>query len=211
VERSPAKLLWLGVAALAVAASPGDARPTLDAKRGGRAEEPAAGVPFVDLHTHVEAGDPAGAARAALLDMPRENATRLVFEPPPFTADDPARYDAELLLPVVGGQADRLTVFGGGGTLNPMIHEAVRTGQAGPEVERRFRERAEQVLRMGVAGLGELAAEHFPGATPYESARPCRHLLRSHPNLYMADPVVELVTGMERAPNLGRLIGLLTA
>ncbi len=172
MERSPAKLLWLGVAALAVVASPGDARPTQDAKRTGRTDDSAAGVPFVDLHTHVETGDPAGAARAALLAMPRENATRVVFQPPPFTAEDPARYDAELLLPVVGGQADRLTVFGGGGTLNPMIHEAVRTGQAGTEAQRRFRERAEQLLRLGVAGFGELAAEHFPGATPYESAPP---------------------------------------
>ena len=133
-------------------------------------------VPFMDLHTHVEAGDPAAGARAALQAMPRENAVRLVFQPPPFTADDPARYDAEMLLPVIEGRVDRLVVFGGGGTLNPMIDEAVRAGQAGPEVQRRFRERAEQLLRQGVAGFGELAAEHFPGATPYESA-PADHPL----------------------------------
>jgi predicted TIM-barrel fold metal-dependent hydrolase len=140
------------------------------------AGSPAAQVPFVDLHTHLEAGEPSTSVRAALQAMPRENAVRIVFQPPPFTADDPARYDAELLLPAIEGRADRLVVFGGGGTLNPMIHEAVRTGQAGPEVQRRFRERAEQLLRQGIAGFGELAAEHFPGATPYESA-PADHPL----------------------------------
>jgi len=133
-------------------------------------------VPFVDLHTHLETGDLAAGVQAALRAMPRENAARLVFQPPPFTTDEPARYDAELLLPVIQGHEDRLVVFGGGGTLNPMIHEAVRTGQAGPEVQRRFRERAEQLLRQGVAGFGELASEHFPGATPYESA-PADHPL----------------------------------
>ena len=136
------------------------------------ASRAAAAPPFVDVHTHLEPGNPRQSVEAALRAMPAENAVRLVFLPPPFTADDPARYDAELLLPAIAGHEDRLAVLGGGGSLNPMIHEAVRTGDAGPAVRERFRARAEQLLREGVAGFGELAAEHFPGATPYQSAPP---------------------------------------
>lgn len=128
--------------------------------------------PFVDVHTHLEPGNPRQSVEAALRAMPAENAVRIVFLPPPFTADDPARYDAELLLPAIAGHEDRLAAFGGGGSLNPMIHEAVRTGDAGPAVRERFRARAEQLLREGAVGFGELAAEHLPGATPYQSAPP---------------------------------------
>ena len=128
--------------------------------------------PFVDVHTHLEPGNPRQSVEAALRAMPAESAVRLVFLPPPFTADDPARYDAELLLPAIAGHEGRLAALGGGGSLNPMIHEAVRTGDAGPAVRERFRARAEQLLREGVVGFGELAAEHFPGATPYQSAPP---------------------------------------
>src|SRR5437016_3417457 len=52
-------------------------------------------------------------------------------------------------------------VLGGGGTLNPMILEAYRTGKAGPEVQKKFRERAEELLRQGVVGFGELSIEHL--------------------------------------------------
>ncbi len=53
--------------------------------------------PFVDVHAHLEPGNPRQSVEAALRAMPAENAVRIVFLPPPFTADDPARYDAELL------------------------------------------------------------------------------------------------------------------
>ena len=92
--------------------------------------------------------------------------------PPPFTADDPARYDAETILSALKGQAEKLLVLGGGGSLNAMIQESVRSGDAGPEARRKFKERAEELLNEGVAGYGEMTAEHFQGATPYQSAPP---------------------------------------
>ena len=53
-----------------------------------------------------------------------------------------------------------------------MIQQSVRSGNAGAEIQREFRERAEELLRMSVAGFGEMAAEHFAGATPYQYAPP---------------------------------------
>jgi predicted TIM-barrel fold metal-dependent hydrolase len=64
--------------------------------------------------------------------------------------------------------------MGGGGTLNPMIQEAVRAGTTSPELAQRFRERAEEIVRRGAVGLGEVTAEHRPSAsTPsYQWAPP---------------------------------------
>ena len=128
--------------------------------------------PFVDVHVHLEPADLTRSVQAALRAMTGENAAKIVVMPPPFTADDPARYDAEILLVAVQGHADKLAVLGGGGTLNGMIQQSVRSGDAGPEVRRKFKERAEELLRLGAVGFGEMTAEHFQGATPYQSAPP---------------------------------------
>ena len=141
--------------------------------RGAKPSEPAAAIsPFVDVHTHPDPSDPARSVQAALRAMPAENAARIVFMPPPFTADDPGRYDAEAILPAVKGHADKLAVLGGGGSLNGMIQQSARTGDAGAEIQRKFKERAEELLRAGAAGFGEMTAEHFQGATAYQSAPP---------------------------------------
>ena len=128
--------------------------------------------PFVDVHAHLDPADPARSVRSALEALAAENAAKIVFMPPPFTADDPARYDAELILPAAKDHRDTVAVLGGGGTLNAMIHKAVQSGDAGPGIQWRFQQRAEELMRAGAVGFGELAAEHFPGATPYQSAPP---------------------------------------
>jgi predicted TIM-barrel fold metal-dependent hydrolase len=128
--------------------------------------------PFVDVHTHPDPSDPTRSVQAALEAMKLENAAKIVFMPPPFTADDPARYDAEIILNAVKGHADKLAVLGGGGSLNAMIQQSARSGDASPEAQRKFKARAEELIRLGAAGFGELTAEHFQGATPYQSAPP---------------------------------------
>jgi predicted TIM-barrel fold metal-dependent hydrolase len=142
-----------------------------ESQRSSAAEPVPAALPFVDVHAHLEPADPAHSLRAALRAMAVENAAKIVFMPPPFTADDPARYDAEIILAAAKGQ-EKLAVLGGGGSLNAMIQESARTGDAGPEIRRKFKERAEELLRLGAVGFGELTAEHFQGATPYQSAPP---------------------------------------
>ena len=132
----------------------------------------ASAYPFMDAHTHLDPGNPQRSINVALQTMVNENADRIVFMPPPFTSDDRARFDAEIFLPQIQGHEDKLTVLGGGGTLNAMIQQSVRSGDSGPEVRRRFEQQAEALLRAGVAGFGEMAAEHFAGATPYQSAPP---------------------------------------
>ena len=133
--------------------------------------------PYVDTHAHFDAkilSDPNGEIDAALREMGHENAAKLIFMPGPFLPDDPNRFDHDAFLAALKKHADKLAFQGGGGSLNPMIQESVRSGDAGPEVQRKFKARAEQILGDGAVGFGELSSEHvsfLPGQA-YETAPP---------------------------------------
>jgi predicted TIM-barrel fold metal-dependent hydrolase len=131
-------------------------------------------TPFVEEHAHFDfdAKDPDGAIRSALSALGRENAALIVFQISPDTFDHPGRYDSEILLAEVKKHSGKLAITGGGGSLNAMIMQSVATGDAGPGVQKKFKARAEELLRKGVIGFGEMTAEHFDGFTPYQSAPP---------------------------------------
>ena len=128
--------------------------------------------PYIDVHTHLDESNPGGSMQSAIRAMPEENLAKIVFMPSPFTLADANRFDVERLLPAAQKYSGKIAVLGGGGTLNPMLIEAVRTGNASSEVQQKFKERAEAILAAGAVGFGEMAAEHFPSATPYEFAPP---------------------------------------
>ncbi len=129
-------------------------------------------TPYIETHTHFDPRDPEGSVRAALDALPRQNATRVFLEAPPDTLDSPARYDVEVIRAAARRHPGQLALVGGGGTLNGMIQRAAASHDAGPEVQRRFSARAEELLTEGIAGFGEMTAEHFAGATPYQSVPP---------------------------------------
>src|SRR5260370_21053985 len=93
--------------------------------------------------------------------MDKLDGARAFIQTEPYGVGNPGAWDAEMILPTVKKHADRLAGLVGGGTLDPMIIEAASAGNAGPEVEKKFRERAEELLRQGVVGFGELSIEHF--------------------------------------------------
>jgi predicted TIM-barrel fold metal-dependent hydrolase len=128
--------------------------------------------PYIDVHTHLDETHVDGSMESAIRAMPEENLAKLVFMPSPFTLADDGRFDVERLLPAARNFPGKIYVLGGGGTLNPMILEAARTGDAGAEIQKKFKDRAEAILAAGAVGFGEMAAEHFPSATPYESVPP---------------------------------------
>jgi len=133
--------------------------------------------PYIDVHTHLDETNVEGSMQSAIRDMPEENLARIVFMPSPFTLGDANRFDVERLAPAAKKYPGKIYVLGGGGTLNPMIIESARTGQASPELQKKFKERAEAILAAGAVGFGEMSAEHFPSATPYEYAPPDHPLL----------------------------------
>ncbi len=129
-------------------------------------------TPYIEAHTHFDDKDPEGTVRSALAALGRQNASKIFFLMPPDTFDHPGHYDAEVLLPAAKKYPGKLAILGGGGSLNAMIMQSVATGDAGPAIQKKFKNRAEELLREGVIGFGEMAAEHFDGATPYQYAPP---------------------------------------
>jgi predicted TIM-barrel fold metal-dependent hydrolase len=141
----------------------------------GKGESPAqaapvpALTPYVDTHVHFS-GDAQSVVQAALQALSRQNCVKIFFLSPPDTFDTPNRLESDFLFPLVRPHADRLAILAGGGTLNAMIQQAVKSGDSGPEVQQRFRARAEEILRMGAVGFGEMTSEHFASETPYQYA-----------------------------------------
>lgn len=133
-------------------------------------------TPYIDVHAHLDPTDPNGSVQAALHAEAVGNASTIFLLPLPFAPDDPGIFDAEAYMAAVKMHPGKLTFLGGGGSLNIMIQDAVRSGDTGPEVQRKFKERAEAILSAGARGFGELTAEHFKGATAYQYA-PADHPL----------------------------------
>jgi predicted TIM-barrel fold metal-dependent hydrolase len=125
--------------------------------------------PYVDTHVHFD-GEPQAVVQAALEALSRQNAAKFFFLSPPDTFDTPNRLESDFLLPLVRQRPGKLAVLAGGGTLNAMIQQSVKSGDAGEGAQQRFRQRAEEIIRIGGVGFGELTTEHFAGETPYQYA-----------------------------------------
>jgi Amidohydrolase len=145
---------------------------------------------YIDVHTHIDPRDPNASVEMAVRSMHSQNAAKLFLLAEPYPQNDPARYDAETFLPSAKKYPHELAVLGGGGTLNAMILESARSGDSGPEVKRQFRERAEELLREGVAGFGELTADHL--SQPSSGIKDYEHAPPDHPLfLLLADIAAE--------------------
>jgi predicted TIM-barrel fold metal-dependent hydrolase len=117
--------------------------------------------PYIDAHTHIDQNHADEAVMLLLGAMDGLNGAKAFIQTEPYGVGNPGAWDVEKILPAVRKHPDKLAVLGGGGTLNPMIIEAAMTGNAGPEVQKKFRARAEEILRAGAVGFGELSIEHF--------------------------------------------------
>ena len=157
--------------------------------------------PYIDVHTHLEREVAETSIERAVEAMRTSNAVRYLFLPSPFDEQSARSFDIEFIQAAARTHADVISMSGGGGTLNPMIQEAVRSGAVSAELQARFRARAEEIARLGASGFGELTAEHRPSAsTPsYQSSPPDHPLL-----LLLADIAAEhnlpLTLHMEAVP-----------
>jgi predicted TIM-barrel fold metal-dependent hydrolase len=156
---------------------------------------------YIDNHTHPDGQDMSGSVEATVQAMARENAIQIVFLPPPFETNAPGKYDAELILSGAKKYPGRIVAFGGGGSLNGIIQDAVRSGGDGHEVEQEFRNRAEELVRLGIAGFGEIALEHFspPNVSDYQYA-PADHPLMLTLADVAAQAGIPIVVHMEAVP-----------
>ncbi|MBI2992451.1 MAG: amidohydrolase family protein, partial [Deltaproteobacteria bacterium] len=143
---------------------------------GGRVE-------WIDVHTHLVVGrsggrDYDGAVEAALAAMEEAGIRKMVLMPPPQVSGMPGNHDYDHFVEIVKRYPARLAFLGGGGSLNPMLQEAGQSREVAHGLRRAFEEKANEILRYGAAGFGEITAHHLshmPGH-PYESA-PADHPL----------------------------------
>lgn len=149
------------------------------------AEPGAAGrIQWIDVHAHLVGGrggpdlDYYGAAEAALAAMDATGIRTCVIMPPPQVSGSPPPYDYDRFLSAVKRHPKRFAFLGGGGTLNPMLHDAAKDGNVSERIKRRFVETANEIIQDGARGFGEMAAHHYSlvPAHPYESV-PADHPL----------------------------------
>jgi predicted TIM-barrel fold metal-dependent hydrolase len=130
--------------------------------------------PFIDVHVHLEKPVAEESLNVAVQGMRTENTAKYLFLPSPFDEAGPASFDIEFIQATAKKYSDKISTMGGGGTLNPMVEEAAHAGKVSPELQKKFKERAEEIAGRGAVGFGELTAEHRPSAsTPsYQSVAP---------------------------------------
>ncbi len=102
----------------------------------------------------------------------------IIVMPPPFSADHTLSYDYTVFAEVLELYPERFGFLAGGGTLNPLLQEAVRAGEVTEDMRREFEEQAEEIVRSSAAGFGEFVAEHlsFDSTHPYIYAPPDHEL-----------------------------------
>lgn len=135
--------------------------------------------PFIDVHVHMDKAAGEQSIEAAVNAMSLENSALYLFLPSPFAERSASSFDIEEIQAAARRYPNKVVALGGGGTLNPMLQEAVKAGAVSPDLERRFRDRAREIVRLGAAGFGELAVEHKPSeSTPsYQTIAPDHPLL----------------------------------
>lgn len=135
---------------------------------------------YVDTHNHLVGRRAMGQleyerpVRIALASMDATGVKLNLIMPMPQGVHQKYRLYLEDLLPVVKTYPARFVALGGGGSLNVLIQKAVNSGSVTAVMEEEFDKRAADLVQKGVAGFGEMAAEHFSmkGDHPYESAPP---------------------------------------
>ncbi len=131
------------------------------------AQAPAAvRLPYVDAHVHPLGGS----VEEPLAAMQEAGIRAMVLMPPPQVSGMRRNWDYESFVAPARAQPGRFAFLGGGGSLNPMIHDA-EAGRVDAALRERFASRARKILADGAAGFGEMSPHHLsarPGH-PYES------------------------------------------
>ena len=150
----------------------------------------ASSAPYIDAHLHVDQNRPAESMQLVVQAMAHLNQRQGFVLTEPYGPDNPERWEADKVLAAAKQYPGKLIVLGGGGTLNGMILASFRSGDAGPDVQRNFREKAEELLREGIAGFGEMSTEHF--SLPQSPVKDYEYAPADHPlMLLLADIAAE--------------------
>jgi len=133
-------------------------------------------IAYIDTHNHLSGGpiwrsDYPGAIRNALAEMNELGIQKICIMPPPFSPGHRGIFEIDDFLPVTVKYPERISILGGGGSLNVMIHQIGKSDSVSPEMKARFEKKAAEIISKGAIGFGEFAIEHFSFNYdhPYES------------------------------------------
>ncbi len=145
--------------------------------------DPAGKIEWIDVHVHLIGGRGANAdyertVKAAVKAMDEAGIKKSVVMPPPQVSGMPALHDYDSFISAIRKYPGRFAFLGGGGTLNPMIQDAAGEIHLEDPVRRRFEATADEIIRAGAVGFGEMTAHHLSHTAghPYESV-PADHPL----------------------------------
>ncbi|MGD0090137.1 MAG: hypothetical protein ABSE73_09470, partial [Planctomycetota bacterium] len=160
-------ILLLGLLAALASSAAGEDAARAAGEAGARAE-------WIDVHVHLVClrGDYSTAVKIAAAGMDDAGVRMSVVLPPPQIAGQARRpFDWQDFKGALWSCPGRFAFLGGGGTLNPMIHDAGNGADVDEQTRSRFAKTAEEILAAGAAGFGEIAAHHLSHAAghPYES------------------------------------------
>ena len=137
-------------------------------------------IQWIDVHNHFISPqrDFTGVVSAALTMMDQIGIRKLIAMPTPNDGSHPG-VDCESFSYALHLYPKRFAYLGGGSTLNIMLQQAGKQTSVSDSLKRQFKQKAEEILRQGATGFGEMAAHHLSlhGADhPYESV-PANHPL----------------------------------
>lgn len=126
---------------------------------------------YIDTHSHLagwmqkKASSRTGfrnSAREAIQTMDELGIKTTIFMPTPQSASpDDSGHDITDYIDILDAYPGRFIILAGGGTLNVMIQQALEDGVVSIDTKREFRKIAENLLRQGAHGFGEMTTEHF--------------------------------------------------
>lgn len=142
-------------------------------------------IAYIETHMHLNGVYGSGqtkqmdfdaAAQNAMARMQQLNIKKMLIMPPPtpYRQEASLRYDYEILKEIAQKYPDRFSFLGGGGSLNPMIYEALDQGEVSSSLKERFEKKAHEIAKSGAVGFGEMTASHlsFRAGHPYLEAPP---------------------------------------
>ena len=139
---------------------------------------------MIDTHAHVLArvsagrgeieSDYQGAIKTLLSKMNESNIKKTIIMPHPFILGQRDIYELNDFVNELKKYPDRIIYFGGGGSLNVMIHQYAGAKEISPKIKEQFEKKANELLALGAKGFGEMAALHFSMHTnhPFECVTP---------------------------------------
>jgi hypothetical protein len=137
----------------------------------------------IDVHNHLvfilsdNSRDVEGAANTALAKMDSLGVQTLIVMPPPFTPNQSGSYSYTEYT-ALSGFSNRIKFIGGGGTLNPLIQQAISAGSVTSAIRNQFTSQVQEIIDAGAIGFGEMAILHISRNPSHEYiSAPANHEL----------------------------------